>query len=901
MFTRIFRKRRSEADFRKEIEAHLSLEAEQLRAEGHAHAQLAARKAFGNVGRAEEGFFESSRVIWITQFFQDLRYAARTLRRSPAFALIAIVSLALGIGANTAVFSVVDAVLLKSLPVRAPEELRILTWVRTNKIPVESHSGYGTSDPVTGQNVSGSFPYPAYRAFVERLPQFSELVAYSPNQFTLTADGSSDYAQGQFVSGNYFSGLGTMPLAGRPILPDDDRAGAPRVAVLTYRFWERRFGLDPNVIGKRIFVNQQPVTVIGVMPAAFQGLYPGRQFDLFVPLAMLPETGVTWYTLSRPDYWWVQVFGRIRPGVSDDAAASAIQYVLASVIESYAGQLKPEMVPTIRLSAGARGVGLLRDSFTTSIYILGVTVALILLIACTNLANLLLARAAGRQAEISVRLSIGAGRGRLVRQLFTESLLLAGLGAGLGLLVAAPLSTVMLEFAGGGARALTVAPALDQRTLWFTLGVSLLTALVFGLAPAWRATRVDLTPALKGAGRPAGSRMQASRLLVAAQVGLSVLLLVGAGLFVRTLRNLSNVDLGFRSDRVLTFQTDPSRNGYRKERLAGVYAQMLEKIGSIPGVEAVGMSQHPLIGGVESDTGIYVADLPRQSNPRRMSYLMRCSPSFLSAIHIPILAGRDLQPTDGMNAPRVAVVNEAFVKRNFGGGNPIGRTFYLGEAKPEPDAQAITIVGIAKDAHYTHVRGTAPPTAYFPFSQAVAGLQQMTFAIRTALPPLSIAPAVRQAVAAVDSTIPVAEMRTEEDQIANSLGSERLFAGLVSAFGFLAAALAAIGLYGVMAYTVARRTAEIGIRMALGAGRGRVLWLVVRDSLLMVALGLAAGVPAAYALTGLVKKTLFGVKPTDPLSFAAACGAMIVVAALAASLPARRAAKVDPVVALRYE
>jgi macrolide transport system ATP-binding/permease protein len=451
--------------------------------------------------------------------------------------------------------------------------------------------------------------------------QFSDLVAYAPTQFTVTADGSSEFALGQFVSGNYFSGLGAQPLIGRPILPEDDAPGRPAIVLLTYRYWEKRFALDPNVIGRAIAVNQRPVTIVGVMKPAFQGLYPWQSAELFVPIAAITEMRHPWFSLSQPNMWWVQIFGRLRPGVSDQAAASALKATLGHTIEQFA---KNAEIATVLLQPGARGVGMFRESVSGSLAILSTVVGLILLIACTNLANLLVARSAARVREIAVRLSIGAGVGRLIRQLLTESLLLAGAGGLLGVLIARPLLQVMLRLvATGNTPALDA--RIDLRTLAFTAGASLFAGLLFGLLPAWQATRVNLAPTLKSAGTAgmgASPRLRLSHVLVSVQVGMSLLLLVGAALFIRTLRQLSAVDLGFRAENVLTFQTDPSRNGYEGRPLADLYARLRDNIAASPGVESVAMSQHGLMQGVESDTTVH---MPLGSSRRTERVTRYCS------------------------------------------------------------------------------------------------------------------------------------------------------------------------------------------------------------------------------------------------------------------------------------
>jgi predicted permease len=557
-------------------------------------------------------------------------------------------------------------------------------------------------------------------------------------------------------------------------------------------------------------------------------------------------------------------------------------------------------MPRVLVSPGVKGVGNFR-SRQDSLYVLAAVVAAVLLIACANLASLMLARSQVRRREIAVRLSIGASRGRLIRQLMTESLVLSGTAGVLGVFLANPVLGLVLRMIGG-ADNLSLDARVDARTLLFTFGVSIFTGVFFGILPAWRATRVELNPALKDGGATTDgrdSRLNASRVLVAAQVGFSIVMLAGAGLFVRTLLNLMTVDVGFRTSGLLTFRTDASRNGYTKERLAEVYARMRAGIEAIPGVASVGMSRHGLLEDGQGSAGFY---LPGDGNKGGSADTHFCSESFLSTMHIPVLKGRDLSAGDGSGSPKVALVNETFVKQFLGGREPIGLVFAFGNSRrPSTKDERVQIVGVAKDAHYSSVRAVVPPTVYLPYVQSLESLRQMTFAIRTNVPPLSIANAVRKAVAEIDPTIPVARMQTMDDQAAESISRERLMAELVSGFGILAALLAAIGIFGVMAYTVARRNREIGIRLALGATAAGVRWMVLRESVVIVAAGLAIGVPSAFALSRLAASLLYGVKPHDVWSFSIAVLLMTGIGAGAAWLPARRASKVDPMVALRNE
>ncbi|HXI41960.1 MAG TPA: ABC transporter permease, partial [Bryobacteraceae bacterium] len=853
-----------------------------------------ARRSFGNPALVKEDLRDQWTFHAIETFWKDLRYAARMLRRSPGFTLVAIASLAIGIGANTAIFSVADAILLKSLPVREPEELRVV--LSTGELPFSSHSGYHSETP-SGIKVSSSFPYPMYQQFARSVSQFSDLMGFASNKVTIIAGAESHYAGVQFVTGNFFSGLGVTPLAGRTLTPEDDRASASPVAVISYRYWERHLGLQPEAVGRTIFINGRAVTIIGIAPRTFLGIEPGNAPDLFLQMALIGVFANKWYDLQAIDKAWVQIMGRLRPGASEKQAMAGLGAVMqrASLTSNKKMEQKGDPWRPF-LENGAGGIQLLRNQSLGTIIVLSGVVGLVLLIACANLANLLLARGVARRREIAVRLSIGAGRRRLIRQLLTESLLLAGLGAGLGLTLAASLAKLVLSVVLGS-EANLIDTHLGWRALLFTVAAALATALLFGLMPAVRATRVDLTPALKDGPGALGSspQLRVSRFLIAGQVALSTLLLAGAGVFVRTLVNLWSVDPGFQAQQLLIFNVDGSRSGYQGDKLVGLYERIRERVAAIPGVRTATLSDIALISDSMSNSDLRIPGYKTKNGRTATAYDLHVGSRFLTNMGIRILLGRDLDGRDGPKAPRVAVVNETFARSYFAEQSAVGRIFYFG------DGDGTEIVGVCKDAKYDKLKDETPPTVYLPYRQDPNGVSGMTFELRTALPPMAIAGAVQRAVAEIDRNVPVAAMRTQEEQIRASLGTERMLAQVVGSFGVIAALLAAIGLYGVMAYTVVRRTNEIGIRLALGAGRGNVQWIVIRESLWMVAAGLILGIPAALALTQVLREALYGIKPNDPLSFIAAGVLMLAVAAVAAWIPARRAARVDPMRALRCE
>jgi len=844
---------------------------------------------------------------------QDLKYAARMLLRSKAFTAIAVLSLALGIGANTALFSLVDAVLLKMLPVKKPNELVLFNWLSGPRGLSRGIMGSVKTDPANGMRSSTSFSYLTFERLRDNNEMLADVFAFAPlHQLNVNVDGQPEIATGQLVTGGYYAGLGVRPILGRTISADDDSPSASPVAVITHRYWLRRFAQDPQAVGKTITVNNIAFTIIGITPPDFLGASEvGWSPDLSVPFSMQQQVSPHEKDLDGAWFWWLQIMGRLKPGVTAEQAAASFQNVFQqSAQEGWAAALArfppraqtqnpaPRDVPTLRASSGSQGLNDLRAAYSQPLRILMGIVGLVLLIACANVANLLLARAATRQKEIAIRLAIGASRWRLVRQLLTESLLLAIMGGAVGVLFAYWGKDLLLVLRPWRGAALALDLKLDLRVLGFTIVVSLLTGLVFGLAPALRATRVDLTPALKDNARSVtgGSRSLLTKSLIVVQVALSLVLLVGAGLFVRTLRNLQNVDIGFNRENLLLFNVEPGLSGYDRPQMGQLYQRITERLEAVPGVRSATVSLIPLLSGAGQTRSISVQGHTAQPDDEDNAKVNTVGAHFFDTLEMPILLGRGLSSSDEQPAPRVAVVNQFLARKYFGDENPLGKRFGFGG--PETSGQ-IEIIGVARDAKYTGMRDQTEPTVYLPYQQAIP--RSATFIVRTAGDPAAMAGSIREAVHEVDGNLPMYDVKTQTRQADESLAQERLFATLSSFFGVLALLLACVGLYGVMSYGVARRTNEIGIRMALGASATRVTTMVMRETMLVVGLGLVIGLGAALATTRFVAAMLFGLAPTDPITISAAVLLMIGVSALAGYLPARRAARVDLIIALRYE
>jgi predicted permease len=816
--------------------------------------------------------------------WQDLRFAVRMLLKNPGFTVVAALTLALGIGANTAIFTLMDAVLLKRLPVKQPEQL------------IEPMM-------VSGKTYN-SFSWQAFQHWRQRNQSLSGLIASSNSRFYCVVEGAApERVAGQYVTGDFFSVLGVSPAIGRMITPGDDRFEAPNaVAVISDGYWSRRFGRDPEALGKRIVVEDVPLTIVGVAPAEFFGLQVGSRVDLWAPLATEPLMRRPSLT-SSVGYKWLQLVGRMKPGISLDQARADLDLLFRpAVIEpELALQTGPEAERRgldwrLKVEPAGNGLSLLREQFSKPMAILMVIVGLVLLIACANLANLLLTRAATRRREIAVRLALGAGRARLIRQLLTESLLLALIGAAAGVLLANFGAQYLLNILASGMTPVLLDVQPDSRALVFTGLLSVLTALLFGLAPALRASRSDLIAALKGGGRGlefGGSRQRLSRSLIVAQIAISLILLVGAGLFLRTLGNLHSIDLGFERENVLLVALDPSHSGYAPEQMRHSFLALLDGIQAIPGVRSASLSWNPPVAGGGSSRTVSLEGRAPGPESKREIYVNWVAPRYFETLGVPLIAGRDFGPHDTPDSPRVVILNQTMARVFFSDANPIGQRIRVG------DNDIREVVGVVGDSHYLEVREKITPTLYLNTFQSPAPGGE--FAIRATGDPNAVIPAVRREIERHVKGMAIANVRTLASQVDAWIVQERLVALLSSCFSGLALFIAAVGLYGVLSYTVARRTQEIGVRMALGARPRDVMAMILKEITWLVCLGLAFGVPLALILGRFTDDLLYGLTPTDPLTIVAGILVMLAVALLAGYVPARRASRVDPMASLRIE
>jgi predicted permease len=845
---------------------------------------------------------------------KDLRHGLRALLQTKGWTAVVVLSLALGIGANTAIFSALNGLLLMKIPVQDPDSLVRLRWVGRNDM-MTSSSEYGPRNNAAygGQNVQTTFSYAMFRRFAADNRTMIDVFACAPlGRANVVVDGHADIAQAFVSSGNYYQVLGVGARIGRTIVPDDDRPGAPPVAMISSKYWHTRFGTDPQVVGKTVRVNRLPVTIVGVLPPGFTGVQQpmAEPPDISLPVTLQPQidAGNGEDQIAQPANWWLQVMGRLKPGVTPPQVQGNLEGVFQSTaragLDAYLkglsdadrnamGNRDRTRMPRLLAEPGARGIYDVTLMELRAATIITVIVALVLLIVCANVANLLLSRATARQKEISVRLSLGATRGRLVRQLLTESLLLACTGGALGMVVAYWARALLPGLPGQQ-------PLLDVHVLGFTAAVTLLTGIVFGIVPALRGTAVDVNTALKETARGvAGARSILARGLLVVQVAITLVLLVGAGLFLQTLGNLRRVDVGFDPRNLLLFRINPSLSGYDQAKMRLFYTQLLDRLAGVPGVRGVAMSQPALLSGSLNSTGIYVQGRPAplvrpQDDSHSISRLV-ISPNFFEVMGIPIVMGRALSDRDTEHAPDVVVINEAAVRKFFPGENPLGKRF---GPNPEWSGQ-FEVAGVLRDVKYRSVREAAPPTMYVPFRQA--RMASSVFEVRTAGAPAAAVGSIREAARQIDPDVPLIDVSTQLELVEQRFQMEKIFAQAYTLFGGLALLLASIGLFGLMSYNVSRRTNEIGIRMALGAQRRDVLGLVMRESMILVGIGIAAGLAIAIAARRMVTSMLFGLEPGDPGTILAVTAVMITVSGLAGYLPARRASKVDPMVALHYE
>jgi predicted permease len=892
---RFFHRAKWDQERARELESYLEIETEENISRGMqpADAHFAALRKLGRSTSIREDIYHMNSIAVLENTWKDFRYALRVTRKNPMFSVLVVFSLAIGIGANTAIFSFVDAVLLRMLPVENPQQI------------VQFHG------------INEWFSYPAFIEFRDHNHVFSGVVAFAKlSNANVETGGSAGIAQAQMVSGTYFPTLGVAPALGRMISPEDDEiVGASPVAVISFDYWQTRFAGDPAVIGKKITLNNFPLTIIGVSQPEFFGVDPGQRMDLSIPLKMLPQvwpgfaaTGTPYYVFTSPVRQWVRVLARLRPGVTNEEAIADMQPVFArvkrNVLEAF-GNADPDSRQLISharfsLASGGRGLATLRERFSKPLLLLMAAVGLLLLITCANVANLLLARATARQREIAIRLSIGAGRMRLIRQLITETVVLAFTGGAFGLLLAYCGSKPLLLLISHSATPITLDVRPDVRVLVFTLGVSMLAAIVSGVAPAWRAVGLRLGAATIESTRNSAelrTNSHVSSALVAFQVALSLVLMISAGLLARSLSNLKSFYPGFDTQNVLLLTVNPDLAGYKGDKSNAFYIQVIDRIAALPGVRSVSFSMDPpMTSGLSFVRPAIDGASLKKGVPVGINII---GPDYFKTLQTSMLLGRDVTRNDVATAPKVAIVNEKMALDYFGSAYAaVGRR--ISAADWVGDTSWLQIVGVVQDAKQRDLREPATPIVYLPLFQsgAPAGV---TFEIRTTLNPSGLIKSALSAIAQIDPRVPVFHVRTLDDQLNDSLVQERLLTSLSSCFGCVAVLLACVGLYGLMNYTVQRRTREIGLRMALGAHKEQVAAMVIRQTLALIGIGLALGIPAARAASQYIASELYSVGPGDPLTVTAISLLIALIALIAVIFPARRAAGVEPMQALRYE
>ena len=918
-----FRKRRLDGGLEAELHAHLDLltEGNIQRGMTPEEARHAARREFGGLEQTKQTYRHQRGLPMLETFFQDLHYAVRMLRKSPGFTAVAVLTLALGIGGTTAIFSLIDAVMLRSLPVRDPQQLVLLEWSSHKWPKYHQMMSYGDCGGGRGgpDNPGGcSFSRPFLNEIRSQANLFSGLAAFAQAwQLRMSGNGPASLVHGQYVSGDFFQTLGVQPALGRTLLPADDESSSPPVAVLNYGFWQNAFAGSPGAIGRTIYLNGVAFTIVGVAEPRFGSLAPGSVYEMWIPLSQRPILTRGWN--SKQDdagSVWLEVVGRLKPGISRAQAQTAASLLFRNeLLHAEKPLLEAADDPEVTLKPAQDGLTGLRDRFSTVLYLLMLAVAIVLLIACANVASLLLSRAASRQKEIAVRLAVGAGRARIVRQLLTESLLLSAIGGALGILLAQWAARAMVAFVSNDAsRPLGLDVNLNWHIVGFTAALSIFTGILFGLAPSLHGMRMDLAPALKeGAHQSPRTRRRIGWLttgnaLVVAQVALTIVVLAGAGLLVRTLQNLKSIDPGFDTRSVLTFEIDATVGDYKDAQINSLYRELQNQFAALPGVLSSSYSQMGLLSGALMSTSFHLRGTPQDSSAD--ANVLPVGLNFFQTMRIPLLSGRNFSLANfsaaassdpaatNSQAPVPAIVNEAFVRRYSNNRNPLGWRFGESEkTEPgEPPDPGWEIIGVVHDAKYNSLREETKPTIYVPQT----GLNTI-FELRTSMDPARLVPAVRDVVNRVDSNLPLSRVETETETIDKLLFQERFIARLSSLFGLLALTLSCVGLYGLLSYQVARRTREIGVRMALGAQPVNVLRLVIGRGMGLALAGTAIGSLVAIGITRFLDSLLFGVRPNDPLTLLAVAALFFLVTLAACYSPARRATRVDPLVALRNE
>jgi predicted permease len=902
----LFGQQRADSELENEVQLHIQMLTDRFIIQGMApgDAEAAARRQFGNATLLRERHYEQRTLSIFATLWRDLCFGLRQLQRNRILTFVAITSLGLGIGANTAIFTAAKRVLFDTLPVASPHQLRMLTWVSGHEQPVPPV--WGDVGPNDAGGLTGvAFSYPVLEEMSKRTDAVQAVIAFKDAPMTVTIDGHPEMINGELISGDALESLGVKSAIGRMLTTVDDLApGSGPLVVISDGYWTQRFGRSPLVLGKAISLNGVPVTIVGVSSGRFSGLEMGSPMQIFVPLTMQPlilpraQNGSV-SLLDNSQSWWVQILVRLRPEIPDGRAQAELDASLRHAALPFLKRTGDLDRFHLQLEPGDRGLDYLRGQYARPSYVLLALAGLVLLLACLNLANLLLARSATRQRELSTRVALGASRGSIIRQMLTESLLLSSFGGAAGLLLGYLGRNVIPRLLINSSEPELVHVQFDWRVLLFTLAISFATGILFGLAPAWQATRIAAHAGLRDSGGATANRHKLwfDKSLVISQIALSAMLLMGAGLFVHTLFNLNRIPLGFESNHILLFRLRLPRARYTDAQMTSFFKQLEEKLASLPGVRSITANNIGIIGDGHSGATLHVLGRPHEKDPARVQ-TNAVGADFFETLGIPILQGRAFNRHDTATSPKVAVVNRALAQQFFLNENPVGKTF---ETDPEDVDGPIQIVGIAADTRYADLRSETPPTFYVPYVQEVNGPGRMMVELRTVADPASILPEVRGALESLDRDLPMLDVRTMKDQVRSTLADERALAQLAGGFSVLALTLASIGIYGMMAYAVNTRTGEIGLRIALGARTSQVLARVLREAFWLTGAGIVLGLIAALWLTRFIRVMLYGLGNTDALTVGGTAVLLVSVSLIAAFAPARRASRIDPIRALRHD